>query len=65
MKKQINPTAPDQPRLVPKTNEDSRLNTPNDVDANVEWQRRQGNLHKEAIQRSGNAKRLKRGKTQD
>jgi hypothetical protein len=61
MKKQINPTAPDQPHLEPKTNENSRLNTPNDVDQTVDWQRRQGNLHKESIQRGGDAKRLKGG----
>jgi hypothetical protein len=65
MKKQINPTAPAQPRLEPKTNEDSRLNTPDDVDETVEWQRRQGNLHKESIQRAGDAKRLKGGKSRD
>jgi hypothetical protein len=65
MKKQLNPPAPDQPHLEPKTNEASRLNTPNDVDAQVEWQRRKGNVHKESIQRAGDAKRLKGGKTRD
>lgn len=65
MKKQINPPAPEQPHLQPETNEASRLGTPNDVDKQVEWQRRQGNLHKESIQRGGNAKRLKGGENRD
>jgi hypothetical protein len=65
MKKQVNPPAPDQPNLEPKTNEASRLNTPNDVDDQVEWQRRQGNLHKESIQRGNDAKRLKGGQNRD
>jgi hypothetical protein len=61
MKKQINPPAPDQPQLKPKTDEDSRLNTPNDIDQTIEWQRRQGNVHKESTLRANDAKRLKGG----
>lgn len=65
MKKQFNPPAPAQPNLDPKTNEANRLNTPNDVDQTVEWQRRQGNLHKESIQRGQEATRLKGGENRD
>ena len=65
MKKHVNPPAPAQPNLEPKTDEASRLNVPNDADNQVEWQRRQGNLHKESIQRGQNAKRLKGGEVRD
>lgn len=62
MKKQFNPPAPEQPHLKPNTNEKNRLDTPDDAERQIDWQKRQGNVHKERIQRADDAKRLKGGK---
>lgn len=57
--------AKSQPGIEPNTNKESRLNTPNDKERQVDWQKRQGNLHKESIQRGNEATRLKGGENRD
>jgi hypothetical protein len=54
-----------QPGIEPNTNKQNRLNTPNDQELQVDWQKRQGNLHKESIQRGKEATRLKGGDNRD
>jgi hypothetical protein len=54
-----------QPGIEPNTNQENRLNTPNDKELQVDWQKRQGNLHKESIQRGKEATRLKGGENRD
>jgi hypothetical protein len=56
-----NPPAPAQPHLAPNTNEDHRLNVPNDVEHQVEWQRKMGDGDKSRNLRGNDAKRLKGG----
>ena len=57
-----NPSAPDQPRIAPNTNEDQRLNVPTDVDQKVDWQKKMGDGDKSRNLRGNDAKRLKGGK---
>ena len=57
--------AQSQPEIEPNHNEEERLNTPNDKERQVDWQNRQGDLHKESMQRGDDAKRLKGGKNRD
>jgi hypothetical protein len=54
-----------QAGIEPNTNQENRLNTPNDKELQVDWQKRQGNLHKESIQRGKEATRLKGGENRD
>lgn len=54
-----------QPNIEPNTNKESRLNTPNDKERQFDWHKRQGNLHKESIQRGQEATRLKGGENRN
>jgi hypothetical protein len=63
MKKQK--AADKQPHISPDSSKESRVNVPNDKEQQIGWQNRQGNLHKEAIQRGKNADRLKGGENRD
>lgn len=56
-----NPPAPHQPHLAPNTNEDRRLNTPNDVEEKIDWQKKMGDGDKSRNLRGSDAKRLKGG----
>ncbi|MDZ4656184.1 MAG: hypothetical protein SH868_01260 [Bythopirellula sp.] len=60
--KKKNPAAPGQPHIAPNTNEEQRLNTPNDIDHKVDWQKKMGDGDKSRKLRGNDAKRLKGGK---
>jgi hypothetical protein len=48
-----------QPGIEPNTNKESRLNTPNDKERQVDWQKKMGDGDKSRNLRGNDAKRLK------
>jgi hypothetical protein len=50
-----------QPGIEPNTNKENRLNTPNDKELQVDWQKKKGDGDKSRNLRGNDAKRLKHG----
>jgi hypothetical protein len=50
-----------QPGIEPNTSKESRLNTPNDKELQVDWQKKKGDGDKSRKLRGNDAKRLKHG----
>jgi hypothetical protein len=59
--KKKNPAALGQPHLAPNTDEKERLNTPNDVENKIDWQKKMGDGDRSRKLRGNDAKRLKGG----